>query len=193
MMVDADSETWALDRADVLAVRDGDLDRFAGLVERHQQQLWAAARSCGCDGESARELVQQTFVEVYLHLNRYDADRPLGPWMHRILRNLLVQEVRKRRCHWRHEERYRQHLEQLATREDGAEDSEPQLSALRRCLDGLSPTARRIVDGFYTAGLDLETIAEGIKRSAAATKQLLWRSRKALRACIEQAAEGGLR
>ena len=66
-------------------------------------------------------------------------------------------------------------------------------NALSRCKEKLNETALAAIRGKYDEGLGLEALAAKLKRSVAATKQLIYRTRLTLRDCIENqlAAEGG--
>lgn len=174
------------DRQLVEAVLAGDLDRYEELVTGAHEGVWRTVAAIGLDREACRDLVQQAFVDAYRQLSKFRSDGDFGSWARGIARNLARKELRRRSCRYRHEDRLRSHLEQQHQHE---EEPDARLAALRRCRDRLSDDSRTVIDRYYGAGDDIDGIAAALKRTAAATKQLLWRSRLALRKCIEAQGE----
>lgn len=58
--------------------------------------------------------------------------------------------------------------------------------ALSRCLSDLSPAAERVVRLRYFDGLGVQAIAARVRRTTDAVYQVLSRTHRALRACVEQ-------
>lgn len=79
-----------------LAAR-GDASAFEQLVRRHQGALINFAFRMLGDRDEAADAVQQTFVQVYLHLPRARLDLAFKPWLYRIARNQCLDRLRQRR------------------------------------------------------------------------------------------------
>lgn len=62
---------------------------FAILVREHEPGLRAFVLSCFASASDADDLVQETFVEAWLHLNRYDQSRPFSAWLRGIAGNRM--------------------------------------------------------------------------------------------------------
>jgi len=75
----------------------GDADAFRELVERHQQRAYRIARNMTPNEEDARDLVQEAFVRVFRGLDRFDFQYSFSTWLHRIVTNLAIDHLRKRR------------------------------------------------------------------------------------------------
>ncbi|TAH38634.1 MAG: RNA polymerase sigma factor [Planctomycetota bacterium] len=73
----------------------GDLDAFRLLVERYEEKAMHTARSMVGSPETAREVVQDTFLKVYAHRQRFDLHRKFSSWFYRILRNQAVDRMRR--------------------------------------------------------------------------------------------------
>lgn len=170
----------------IRSVLDGQLDRFEELIAASHESVWRCVAGIGLDRETTRDVVQEAFVEAYRQIDTFDPDKDFGAWVRGIGRNLARKEIRRRSCHYRHQERYRQHISQ---RFEKAEEPDERLAALRRCRERLNPDARAVIDRYYAEDQPIDGIAASLKRSAAATKQLLWRARMALRKCIEAQPE----
>lgn len=75
----------------------GQHDAFAALVARYQKRaFWVASHVLG-QPEDARDVVQEAFVRLYQSLARYDFARSFYTWFYRIVMNLAIDALRKRR------------------------------------------------------------------------------------------------
>ncbi|MBI4540215.1 MAG: sigma-70 family RNA polymerase sigma factor [Gemmatimonadetes bacterium] len=75
---------------------DGDRRAFTELVDRyHGRLLNFVYRTIG-DRERAEDLVQETFVRVYRHLQRFDQTKKFSTWIYTIASNLAKNELRNR-------------------------------------------------------------------------------------------------
>jgi RNA polymerase sigma-70 factor (ECF subfamily) len=76
--------------------RQGGRHAFARLVRAHQSrvrlQLRRLARG---DTALADDLAQETFVQVWLHLNDFRGDARLATWLHRIALTRFLQHARR--------------------------------------------------------------------------------------------------
>jgi RNA polymerase sigma-70 factor (ECF subfamily) len=72
-----------------LAVKNGDADALAALVERHHSPLLGYLYRL-TDGERAlaEDLAQETFLRALRGINGYDPARPFKPWLYAIATNL---------------------------------------------------------------------------------------------------------
>lgn len=82
---------------DFVCYRDrGDLPALAAVFDAVAGQLLLVAGHLVRDGALAEDLVQTTFVEAMRCASRYDARRPLLPWLVRILTN-QAKKLRRQR------------------------------------------------------------------------------------------------
>ena len=73
----------------------GDPGAFAELFRRYRGPLLALHRYYAHDLEDARELLQQTFLQLHRARHAYRSGSPLRPWLVTIARNLGRQHVRR--------------------------------------------------------------------------------------------------
>lgn len=87
-------------------VRDHDLVRqaqageeqgFRELVQRHEARAQRVARKMVPSEEDARDLCQEAFLRVFRHLERFDFQYAFSTWLYRIVTNLAIDHLRKRR------------------------------------------------------------------------------------------------
>lgn len=74
----------------------GDLKAFGLIVERYQVRLLNFVYRMIGDRERAEDLVQEAFLRVYRHLDRFDKSRKFSTWIYTIASNLAKNELRNR-------------------------------------------------------------------------------------------------
>ena len=74
-MIEPDPEA-AIVREAVAAVRQGNRDAFARIVDLYQRRLFGLALMMTREPASAEDVVQDGFVRAFLHLHAYDMPRP---------------------------------------------------------------------------------------------------------------------
>ncbi len=164
----------------------GETELFAQIVELHEAELWRVVAASLNDRVSCENLVQQCFVNAYENLQQYTLGRDLGAWLRGIARNVMREEFRRTSRESDRMVHYREYLDVLYADDDRATLEQERLArALRQCRGGLAADPAKVVQLHYEEGRSLEEVAGVIGRSVAATKQLLFRTRAVLRACVE--------
>ncbi|MBT9152621.1 MAG: ECF RNA polymerase sigma factor SigE [Firmicutes bacterium] len=74
----------------------GDAEAFAAIVEKYQQRVYNVAFRMTGDREDSLDLTQESFVRVFRALKSFKGDSSLGTWIHRIVNNVVIDELRKR-------------------------------------------------------------------------------------------------
>jgi RNA polymerase sigma-70 factor, ECF subfamily len=74
----------------------GEARAFTVLADRYHVRLLNFIHRMIGDRERAEDLVQETFVRVYRHLERYDQNRKFSTWAYTIAGNLAKNELRNR-------------------------------------------------------------------------------------------------
>lgn len=75
----------------------GDERSFELLVKRYEERAWRVARNMLPNDEDARDLVQEAFLRVFRGLDRFDFQHEFGTWLYRIVTNLAIDQLRRRR------------------------------------------------------------------------------------------------
>lgn len=81
----------------ILAARRRDPAAFEALVRRHQGPLYNFCLRMLGQGDDAADVAQETFVQLYSHLDRLDQQQPIAPWLFRVARNRCIDVIRRRR------------------------------------------------------------------------------------------------
>lgn len=78
-------------------VRTGNTRQYSLLVDRHKDQAFTLAVRLTGDNEEAEELVQDAFLRAFKNLDQFRGDAKFGTWFYRILYNLCMTKVTRRR------------------------------------------------------------------------------------------------
>jgi RNA polymerase sigma-70 factor (ECF subfamily) len=88
----------ALDEAAVLEqVRAGDPAAFAELVRRYEGKIFRLARHITQHREDAEDVLQETFLKAYEHLDQFQGNSKFYTWIVRIAVNQALMKLRKRK------------------------------------------------------------------------------------------------
>lgn len=162
---------------------------FEILVRENVDSVRAFVLSSVRDPAVADDIVQEAFVVAWKILDRYDRERPFGPWVRGIASKLILSHRRKA---GRSKVMYCD--EEILGVLDGAFDKVQQLTgdtfdekldALRECMKGLSDNQRTTIAMHYEEGLQCKEIAPKLGMGVEAVKKHLQRGRSALLRCIE--------
>ena len=78
------------------AAKAGNSQAFAMLVRGYLPRLYAVAYSFLRNVEDASDICQETLLRVYRNFSRFDETRAFFPWVYRILKNLCLNQVKKK-------------------------------------------------------------------------------------------------
>jgi RNA polymerase sigma-70 factor, ECF subfamily len=81
----------------ILAARRHDPAAFEALVRRHQGPLYNFCLRMLGQADDAADVAQETFVQLYSHLDHLDERESIAPWLFRVARNRCIDVIRRRR------------------------------------------------------------------------------------------------
>jgi RNA polymerase sigma factor (sigma-70 family) len=81
----------------LVAARRREPAAFEALVRRHQAPLFNFCLRMLGQSDDAADVAQDTFIQLYSHLDRIDEREPLAPWLFRVARNRCIDVIRRRR------------------------------------------------------------------------------------------------
>ena len=168
-------------------VLSGDVEKYEQIILAHQQSIYRLVAIARFDWATAKDIVQKTFVQAYLHLDSYKLNTHFAAWLKAIARNLVREELRRRATKQRHLQAYRDEMAicfEETDRADAAEDR--YVEALRHCMRKLPESYSKIVDLRYSQSKRIDELAGVMGRTSQAAKQMLWRARLMLRQCINK-------
>jgi RNA polymerase sigma-70 factor (ECF subfamily) len=89
--------TKTLPEISVEALRSGDRDAFAQLVESYSGQIYRLALKMMNNTQDAEDVLQNTFIKAFQHVAGFEARSSLSTWLYRIAANEALMMIRKRR------------------------------------------------------------------------------------------------
>jgi RNA polymerase sigma-70 factor (ECF subfamily) len=92
-----DVDSLPTDRELIERTLAGDGNAFGMLVERFQRKIYRTARAIVRDDAEADAITQDTFVQAYTHLARFEGRAELETWLTRIAINRSRDSLRRRR------------------------------------------------------------------------------------------------
>lgn len=179
----------------IRAAQRGDQAAFERLVYSYDQQVLRLAYNLLKSHEDARDIYQEAFLRVHKNLGNFRFDCSFHTWLYRIVTNLCLDLLRKRRV--RKEEAVQVETEEgtmdrLATVAERAAESDPQRKLLstevrdriNRVLAELTPRERAVFEMRHHQGMRLRAIGEVLGTSEEAAKNCLFRATQKMRAAL---------
>src|SRR6188474_2232916 len=73
---------------------DGDVDVFLTLVERHRTYMYNLALRLTGREQDANDVLQESLLDAFLHLDRFEGRADFRTWLHRIVVNCALDHLR---------------------------------------------------------------------------------------------------
>ena len=169
----------ATDRNLITLAAQGDKDAFGELVSRHQSAVFNVAYRMLGNQRDAEDAAQETFIRAYNAFHTFDADRPLRPWLKRIVTNLSLNRIKG-------------HRPLLSLENDLPPPKEPSPgpetqtanrqrdAQIRSSILSLPPHYRAVIELRHFQDLNYEEMAEILNKPLSTVKSDLFRARKML-------------
>jgi RNA polymerase sigma-70 factor (ECF subfamily) len=81
----------------VRASQNGDKAAFSELVNRYESKVFHLGLKMLRNEQDAEDVLQETFVSVYRHLDDFRGDSEFSTWVYRIATNASLMKIRSRR------------------------------------------------------------------------------------------------
>jgi RNA polymerase sigma-70 factor (ECF subfamily) len=171
----------------IRAAQRGDQDAFEQLVRAYDQSVLQLAMHLLRGAEDARDVYQDAFLRVYKNLHSFRFDCSFRTWLYRIVTNLCLDHLRKRKV------RSEEPAEVMAGDElADRTEADPQRRLLSQevgarieeVLRGLTPRERTVFELRHYQGLRLKAIGEVLGTSEEAAKNCLFRVTRKMRTAL---------
>lgn len=168
----------------------GEMEAFAELIRRYERRVYRMARQITQNDEDAEDVLQESFLKAFEHLDSFQGQSKFYTWLTRIAVNESLMKLRKRKS-----DRTVSLDENIETEEepivreiavwDDTPESKYSQEELRQILDkaidSLKPIFRTVFVLRDVEELSTEETAEVLGLSIAAVKSRLLRARLQLR------------
>ena len=81
----------------VVRARTGDAAAFSELVHRYERKIYRLAKHITQNDEDAEDVLQESFLKAYAHLDSFNGDSKFYTWLVRIAVNQALMKLRKRK------------------------------------------------------------------------------------------------
>jgi RNA polymerase sigma-70 factor (ECF subfamily) len=75
--------------------RQNDSQAFRKLVEAHQSMVYTLAFRLLCNDEDAKDIVQETFIRAWKHLDNFKLELKFSTWLYTIAANQCYDKLKK--------------------------------------------------------------------------------------------------
>ncbi len=192
----AQAATVQMDETELIrSAQRGDQDAFEQLVRLHDQNVLRLAFNLLRSAEDARDIYQEAFLRVYKNLGSFRFDCSFHTWLYRIVTNLCLDALRKRKVRREEDsvvETSDGYLDRMDLLEDDRAEGDPQRQLLSHqlheriqdSLAALTPRERTVFEMRHYQGLRLKNIGEILGTSEEAAKNCLFRATQKMRAAL---------
>jgi RNA polymerase sigma-70 factor (ECF subfamily) len=172
----------------VRACLRGDLEDFKGIVDKYGGPAMALAVNVLGNREDAQDACQETFIQVFRNLDRFDLERNFKTWLYTILYRKCLDQLRKRR-------RFRDAFARMSSQAEC--DSNPRAAAQKanpspeepplsqNILRSLSPRERTVLCLWANEGYTAAEISQVLRCSSSTARVFLFNARKKIKTMME--------
>ena len=174
----------------VSRARQGDNRAFSTLVKQYEAKIFRLAQHITQNREDAEDVLQETFLKAYEHLDQFQGNSKFYTWIVRIAVNQALMKLRRRRTDKSVSlDETIDTGEDTVTREVAAWDEDPEqrfsreelAEILDTAVQDLAPTYRSVFLLRDVDDLSTEETADALGISIPAVKSRLLRARLQLR------------
>mgnify|MGYP005610553489 CR=1 FL=1 len=157
----------------------GDQQAFEYLFTRYRDALTRLFEQRLGDRDIASDLLQETFIKVYIRLDKYSKGYTFGQWIYAIARNTLVDHLRRRMDDISIDERFRSPQATTPTPEESVIINQSR-THFYAALDELSEEYRQVIEMRFLEEYSYEEIAERLGKPLNTIKTQIRRARAAI-------------
>ena len=172
------------DRRLVELVLEGDHDAFEHLFNRYREAIRRLFIQRLGTAADADDLLQETFLKIYLNIHRYDSSYTFGQWLYTIARNTLVDFTRKSRSALSIDEHFSSPAATTPTPEESIINSQQRLQ-IDKFLQNLSEQHQKLFRLRFLEEYSYEEIAEKLQMPMGSVKTGIHRARERMCRMIE--------
>ena len=172
----------------VAEARAGNAEAWESLFRRYRLPLYVYVFELVRDEQMSLDLVQETFINAFRHIDALRDDGKFGSWLFSIAHQKCVQQ-------WRRQGRESELREELASAPAAGVDAPPDLlireeqeTEFMRLLSQLPLPQRSALVLHFIEGFSLEDIAHITDTQVGTVKSRLHYAKRALRKLLEEGA-----
>ena len=158
-------------------VLEGDNTAFEYLFNRYRDAIYRLFVQRLGGVNDADDLLQETFIKVYINIHRYNSDYTFGQWVYTIARNTFIDFMRRRQDDISIDERFTVPESNVPTPEERVINIQ-QRNQLEHYLEMLPPRYRQLIRLRFFDEYSYEEIADKLGRPLGTIKTQIHRARE---------------
>jgi len=162
----------------------GEVDEFKKIVDRYRGKVMALALNILGNYEDAEDACQDSFIQAYRNLDRFDTRKSFSNWLFSILYNRCLDQLRKRRRFYNFFKRAKSDPSFYHVHQESNKRSAQPLT--RSILRELSPKERTVLFLWAEEGYTSEEIASVLRCSSSTARVHLFKARKKIKDRLEK-------
>ena len=179
----------------IRSAQAGDASAFERLVQAYDQSVLRLALNLLRSPEDANDIYQEAFLRVYRNLHTFRFDCSFHTWLYRIVTNLCVDHLRKRKVR-KEESGVVETSEGPLDRMDAVQEPRPHGDPERSLLSvelqrrigavlcDLTPRERMVFEMRHFQGMRLRAIGDVLGTTEEAAKNCLFRATQKMRVAL---------
>jgi RNA polymerase sigma-70 factor (ECF subfamily) len=179
----------------IRAAQRGDPGAFDELVRAHDHNVLRMAYNLLHSEEDARDIYQEAFLRVHRNLPKFRLDSSFSTWLYRIVANLCLDQLRKRKVRQEEGSTFQAEsgqVDRLQFIPEHHPDVDPQRrfqsaevnSRIQEVLGELSPRERVVFEMRHFQGMRLRAIGQALGVTEEAAKNCLFRATQKMRTAL---------
>ena len=164
----------------IIKCKDGNREAFRWLVQQHQQLVFSLGLKMLADEEEAKDVVQETFIRVWQHIDDYDQRKSFTTWLYTIASRLCLDRLKQMRriLPLPDDERV---LQRFASDEQRTLENSEWVAIVRMLAEGLSPKQKLVFTLCQMEGLPSAEVEQITGLDAKQVKSNLYVARQTIR------------
>lgn len=185
----------------VALARDGDQNALAALYEKTYNGVFYTIKSMIRDEDTVLDLLQDTYVKAFTHLDRFQGDTKFSPWVRQIAANTARDYLKKKKPllftdmaageepDSPVEERFED--QDAGNLPDEVLDRAEITRLIREIIDALPEDQRAVIGMYYYQEMPVKDIAAALGASESAVKSRLLYGRRKIEAQVRDLEKKG--
>jgi RNA polymerase sigma factor (sigma-70 family) len=152
-----------------------------GLFERYAGKMMTVCRRYACDQKEAEDMLQESFIRVFLSLDQYRFEGALEGWIRTIFVHTALKTIQKKKIHFSDLDNNQETVQAIEA------DALTNLSTeeLLRLISTLPDGYRLVFNLYVLEGYDHSEIAKLLNINVATSRSQLLKARRVLKTQIE--------
>lgn len=185
----------------VALAREGNQDALAALYEKTYNGVFYTIKSMIKDEDTVLDLLQDTYVKAFTHLDRFQGDSKFSPWVRQIGANTARDYLKKKKpmlftdlaAGEEPDEPVEEYFADLdaGNLPDEVLDRAETTRLVREIIDGLPEDQRAVIGMYYYQEMPVKDIAAALGASESAVKSRLLYGRRKIEAQVRDLEKKG--